>query len=109
NEQSGQEKLEPERPRVFVAMDHVQDLVAGHHGGTRGAEMEFGVAAIGAFEGGRDGAGVRQTAAVAEGWLDEPDLVPAVSANKSLRRCRASRGAELAGFGIEKAQSGVEP
>ena len=50
NEQIGEKILKPKRALVFEPVNRLQHDGLGDDGGTRGTEMQFKLAAVGAFE-----------------------------------------------------------
>ena len=50
DEQVGEKIFKPQRPLVFEPVNHFQHDGFGDDGGTRGTEMQFQLAAVGAFK-----------------------------------------------------------
>ena len=80
---------------------------ARNNGRTRGAEVQFHLAAVRAFVWRGEVTRVGETTALAKGRFDETDLRPATRTDKTIFDRRALRFAELANFRIEKRENGV--
>lgn len=107
-QQAGEEIFEPKRAGIFELMNGVEHDGFGHDGGAGGAEKEFHITAVVAFEGGGQVAFKGQAAALAEGWADELHELAAFGADETLDRCGRFILAKGADFGIKQAQSGAK-
>ena len=103
NEQLGEERLKPERPLVFVAMDYVEDLVARDDRRASRRKLRLQIPAVAAVKRRRDCAFKGKPAARAETRLDLTHLRAALRTDVTLRRSGPFNAAGLAYFRIEKA------
>lgn len=103
-QQIGEERFKPESPLVFVSMDDFEDHTAGNDGRTSKGKVKFQIPAVATFEGIRHLAAKWQATTPAKGWFDEPDIVPASRAHKTLASGRAFFEANLANIWINETQ-----
>ncbi len=96
HQQVGEEIFKPQRAGVFEAMNGFQHDRPGDDRRARGTEMQFQLAAVGAFKSRGDVAGVGQPATLAERRADEADARPALRADQ-VRRAQGRNDGGRAG------------
>jgi hypothetical protein len=107
--QFGQKRLETESALIFLAVNNVQNVVAGDDCRTSEGEAQFKIAAIGAFEDCGNLSFVGEAAGLTEGRIDESEPCAAIRTDKTFCGCRPRTAAKLTDFGITESQSGIEP
>ncbi len=107
-EQFGKKGFETKGTLIFVTMNNFQNIFTGDNGGACEREAQVEVAAIGAFEDRRDLPLIGEAAALAKGRIDKSDLSPTPGANETFVRSCARIAAQLADFGINKAERSIQ-
>ena len=107
--QISKEWLEAKGAVVFVTVDDVQNTFARDDCRTGEAEIQRGVAAIGAFKDGGDLSFVRCAATFTERRVDESDFRSATRADEAFGGGCSGIPAKLANLRITERQGGIDP
>src|SRR5205809_3706169 len=109
DEQTSEKRLEPESLLIFVAVDDLENLVAGNHCGARGRKVRLEFPAISAVKSSRYGSRERKTATFTKRGLDAAYFRAADRTNESVSRSRSLLAASLTYLRIKKAQASIQP